>query len=177
MHSTRIATWLLPLLFVVQSSADAQVEGTCASPMHVDFDGGVGEIHLDTRNFTNLENTAECGDTLATGPDVVLDFRGGFVAGVVTWEADFPAVLYLRSPRSPTCDAPCVEVSTGGSLKFNSGYWWEGLPPDDHPVGNYVYLIVDGLNGAAGLITLHFDYTYHTPTHVNSWGRIKSNYR
>jgi hypothetical protein len=41
---------------------------------------------------------------------------------------------------------------------------------------DYLAIIVDGLNGAAGQIHLTFDYGLEVPVCEDSWGRVKSRF-
>jgi hypothetical protein len=147
--------------------ASGQNTGTCDSPLHVG-DEGYHEITLDTRLGSNNENN-DCVDSLATGPDIVLDFEGMPAGGTVTWTADFDAVVYYRRG---TCDSRCRSSSRTGQLGFDANWRWEG----DHATWDPPYIIVDGVNGAAGSITLIFDFTTANPTTSQSWGRIKNRY-
>jgi hypothetical protein len=126
---------------------------------------------IDTRLGTNLENNA-CVDSLATGPEVVF-MMAGPADGQVTWKADFDAVVYFRRNVDDECDSPCRGSSTTGTLEFDSGYHWEG----EEIVWGLPFIIVDGLNGASGTISLVFDYGWNVPVNETSWGAIKSNYR
>jgi hypothetical protein len=147
----------------------AQGQGTCSSPYEF---GGTGhdEFTFDTQKLSNNENNA-CVDSLATGPDVVILSRG-CVKGDLSWRADFDAVVYLRRF---TCEDRCEDWSTDGTI-FIDGNWRWVWTPHPHVVCDDVYIIVDGLNGSAGTITLNFDYDYDTPVFTETWGQLKSRY-
>ena len=137
----------------------------------VRLDEGEFDITLDTRTASNNLNDA-CADSLATGPEIIIDFGGGAYGGTVTWVADFDAVVYHRRDR---CDGPCAASSTSGRLEFSSGWHWDYS--QDQAVWSPPYLVVDGIDGAAGTITLSFFVTTANPTNEASWGQVKSLYR
>lgn len=147
------------------AQAAAQRVGTCESPMDAPEPGIA--LTLDTRSFQNNETGGACTDSLATGPEAVLSFSGTPAVGGVTWSADFDAVVYYRKGG---CDfAECSGASSDGYLAYDSDPHWRDW---DTP-----YIVVDGLNGSSGTITLTFDYGAAMPTIGRSWGRVKSTYR
>lgn len=169
--------WLTGLVILIgpAPSVLAQIPGTCEAPIFVNAPSGSGptEFDLDTGLWANLEN-GECADSLATGPDVVFDFDGMSAIGEVRWVAEFPAVVYVRRD---SCDAVRCQASTSGSLGFDCGWRWEGPPGDETVTWDYLAIIVDGLNGAAGHIHLTFDFFLEIPVCEDSWGRIKRRFR
>lgn len=151
--------------------APGQNTGTCEFPLDVG-DAGHHEITLDTRLGANNENN-DCVDSLATGPDIVLDFEGMPVGGGVTWTADFDAVVYYRKG---TCHSRCASSSRTGDLIFSADWRWVRDETGYHVTWDPVYIIVDGVNGAAGSINLSINFSIAVPTTSQSWGRIKSRY-
>jgi hypothetical protein len=153
----------------------AQNQGTCSDPIDASAFGDATPLvlTLDTRIMEN-EQESQCADTPpTTGPDIVLDFRGGPAGGTITWEADFDAIVYYRRG---TCDSPCAGSSTSGTLDFDCDYglrfdgtWFIGWDPP--------FLIVDGLNGASGTITVTITGSLATPTLQMSWGSVKDGFR
>lgn len=155
--------------------ACAQGEGTCDNPIIISYEGNDDPItiQLDTRSSSNNENDA-CVDSLATGPDLVLSTCGDCIHGLVTWTADFDAVVYYRADETQKCDARCLDHSTTGSLEFTAPWIWV----NNNGIFGRPYIIVDGLNGAAGSITLTVtDLWVVDPVYERSWGYIKGRYR
>lgn len=174
---TIVLTSLVLMLSSIALSAAAQQDGTCEHPMLVPEpprEGDPMSVTFDTRLFTNHEEAGSgCDSLVLTGPEIFLAF-GACAAGTVSWTADFDAVVYTLKSE---CGTPgCADVSTDGQLGFDAGY----VAPDDFGHGascGTLFVVVDGINGAAGLITLTFEYGYGVPTLSWSWGRLKGQYR
>lgn len=158
----------VPLLSaVLVAQAGAQNAGTCDDPIFVSTSG---EVVVDTRGHQDQENfRGECGDSLATGADVVFGFGGMPVSGVVTWAADYSAIVYSKFGG---CPGHCGAASTSGNLEFSTGYNWD----DGGPSWDPVLIVADGLRGESGVITLRFEFSDANPVLPGSWGRIKSRY-
>lgn len=169
---TLLAACLLSIAGAVPASA--QGDGTCANPMIIPFtEGGTSQFQIDTSLSSNNENNA-CVDSLATGPDIVLSHAVSCVYGVITWSADFDAVVYYRRNDDDSCHAPCFAASTTGHLEFDSNWRME----HDGVECERPFIVVDGLNGAAGTITVTFsEQGTETPVLDWSWGEVKSRYR
>jgi len=170
MQTALIVGILLGACWTIQAAA--QEEGTCEHPLSF---LQPTTVTLDTRLYTDLQHPAGgCAGHQATGPDVVIDFENLPADGTVTWEADFPAILYVDWD---TCDfSSCWFSSTGGTLDFWCGY--EPVSPYNASASwHHVYIVVDGIDGAAGLITLHLEFSLNVPASSDTWGRVKNIYR
>jgi hypothetical protein len=154
--------------------AAAQEEGTCAHPILVGGGGGSVQIALDTRLYANhQEPDSACSGLTLTGPDVVLGFGGAAIDGQVTWTADFNAILYWTQGE---CDfSSCVDTSTTGTLQYYCNY--EPISSGHPATWKTPYIAVDGIDGAAGIITLTFTYGVNVPALPQTWGRLKSTCR
>jgi hypothetical protein len=169
---------LLPLLATVSlpvcaiPSAAQLADGTCDSPIDLSDSTDVAEFTFDTTTRSN--NELGCEDAPATGPDVVLWFNGLPVQGFVTWTADFDAVVYYRREN---CESMCVSSSRNGTLEFSSNYRWESHDGDLEVMWESPFIIVDGVAGAAGVISVTINYGVDSPTLKRSWGNVKNSYR
>ena len=157
----------LSLLLSAGSAGLAQEGETCGWAIDP---AGHSEYTLDTRLFHDDLNPGPLwAGSEANGPDAVFWFSGN-PDGVVRWEADFDAVIYVLAGE---CGTDCKEAQAGrsGTLHFFGGY-----PPGDVTYFS-PYVIVDGLNGDAGLITLWFEVRWHDPSAEETWGQIKRLFR
>ncbi|MEZ4651019.1 MAG: hypothetical protein R3E97_19980 [Candidatus Eisenbacteria bacterium] len=126
---------------------------------------------LDTTEWENsIEREASCFEGVTSGPDVVLQVLGE-VAGEVIWTADFDAVVYVVAD---SCMAACDNGGSGtsGWATFDTGY--SGPDGTGHTHYRSPYIVVDGIDGAAGTIVLQVYWGYHNPTVEMSWGQAKS---
>jgi hypothetical protein len=167
----------ISLILGLAAGAGAQGDGTCEHPLQIEprqITLDTRHITLDTRLYANHQDPdSGCAGVSATGPDVVLAFAGAPAAGTVTWTADFPAILYYQMGE---CDfSTCAGASTSGSLDFDCDY--EHADQYGPARWKTPYIVVDGIDGGAGVIQLDVDYGIAIPTLQQDWGLIKRMYR
>lgn len=141
-------SFLVAALLLAPTAVFGQNAGTCADPVDL---SGLDEsrthiLTLDTTDRSDNQQSECSGDELASGPDIVLDFRGLPADGLIQWEADFEAIVYYREGR---CDVPCAAASTSGSLAFDSNYRFKWDDGSYHVAWETPIIIVDGVNGAS----------------------------
>jgi hypothetical protein len=133
----------------------------------------LSHVELDTAGYRNDIDGYGSGDgeVVASGPDLVLSFDG-LVMGTylsVNWTADYDAVVTFSLDD---CDSSYVYqgVGTEGSLLYETPYHY---PPDQFGWRDH-YLMIDGLDGASGRVSMEILFQQGDPVERNSWGRIKT---